>query len=292
VGSIEAERYYISGMAITRRDFLKAFAAAGVGTLTGTGAYGFLYGRHQLEVTRAELPIVDLPPALAGLRIGLLTDVHRSRWVSHADVMHAVSRLMQAQPDLVILGGDYVTWGGGAGHEYVEPSAAALAPLSAPYGVYGILGNHDEDHYMPAALAARGVQMLKDARTRIVINGEAVELVGIRYWTRRAADIGALVRGARGFTMLLAHDPRRLSEAAALHLPLVLSGHTHGGQVVLPLVGAIAAQKFPVVAGVGRRARTTMFVSRGVGTVYVPVRINCPPEVAVLTLKPDVPGPV
>ena len=85
--------------------------------------------------------------------------------------------------------------------------------------------------------------------------------------------------------ILLAHDPRRLAEAAALDIPLVLSGHTHGGQVVLPGVGAVAAQKFPVVAGIGRRDSTTMFVSRGVGTVYVPVRINCPPEVAVLTLR-------
>ncbi len=86
--------------------------------------------------------------------------------------------------------------------------------------------------------------------------------------------------------MLLAHDPRRLTEAAALNVPLVLSGHTHGGQVVLPIAGAVAAQKFPVVAGIGQRNRTTMFVSRGIGTVYVPIRINCPPEVAVLTLQP------
>jgi predicted MPP superfamily phosphohydrolase len=90
--------------------------------------------------------------------------------------------------------------------------------------------------------------------------------------------------------MLLAHDPRRLTEAAALNIPLVLSGHTHGGQVVLPVVGAIAAQKFPVVAGIGRRDRTTIFVSRGLGTVYVPVRINCPPEVAILTLQPETEG--
>ena len=86
--------------------------------------------------------------------------------------------------------------------------------------------------------------------------------------------------------ILLAHDPRRLADAAALKIPLVLAGHTHGGQVVLPVVGALAAREFPVVAGLGRRDATTMFVSRGVGTVYVPVRINCPPEVAVLTLQP------
>jgi len=98
------------------------------------------------------------------------------------------------------------------------------------------------------------------------------------------SDIATIARGATGFVILLAHDPRRLTEAASLKMPLVLSGHTHGGQVVLPLAGAVAAQKFPVVAGIGKRDKTTMFVSRGVGTVYVPVRINCPPEVAILTL--------
>jgi predicted MPP superfamily phosphohydrolase len=66
----------------------------------------------------------------------------------------------------------------------------------------------------------------------------------------------------------------------------MLSGHTHGGQIVLPGLGAIAAREFPVVAGTARRDNTAVFVSRGVGTVYVPVRINCPPEVAILTLKP------
>jgi predicted MPP superfamily phosphohydrolase len=190
---------------------------------------------------------------------------------------------MDKRPELIVLGGDYVTYGD---RQYVAPAAEALAPLAAPHGVFAILGNHDDDHDMPGALAARGVQVLKDARTRLRIRGEDLELIGIRFWTRRAADIAAAVRGATGTKILLAHDPRRLAEAVALDIPLVLSGHTHGGQVVLPLVGAIAAQKFPVVAGVGRRARTTMFVSRGLGTVYVPVRVNCPPEVAVLTLKP------
>ena len=81
------------------------------------------------------------------------------------------------------------------------------------------------------------------------------------------------------------HDPRRLTEAAALDIPLVLSGHTHGGQVVLPVVGAMAARRFPVLAGVGRRDNTSIFVSRGVGTIYVPYRLNCPPDVSILTLK-------
>ena len=132
---------------------------------------------------------------------------------------------------------------------------------------------------------ARGVEMLKDARTRVTIRHETLELAGIRFWTKRPSDIASIVRGAAGTVVLLAHDPRRLTEAKGLGIPLVLSGHTHGGQVVLPLVGAIAAQKFSVVAGLARRGQTTMFVSGGVGTVYVPIRVNCPPEVAVLTLE-------
>jgi predicted MPP superfamily phosphohydrolase len=274
-------------MTIGRRAVLKTLVGTGVCAVAGAGSYGYLYERHAVGVTRADVPVAGLPPALAGFRIGFLTDVHRSRWVSHDDVTRAVALLMNEQPDLVVLGGDYVTWGD---RQYVRPSADALGPLWAPHGVYGILGNHDDDHDMPAALAARGVEMLKDARTTITIRGEAVDLVGIRFWTKRASDIALLARGATGTLVLLAHDPRRLTEAAALKIPLVLSGHTHGGQVVLPGIGAIAAQKFPVVAGLGRRDQTTMFVSRGVGTVYVPVRVNCPPEVAVLTLTAEARG--
>ena len=269
-------------MAVTRRAVLKGLLASAAGVIAGGGGYGYVYERHELEVTRTVVPVIGLPPALAGLRIGFLTDVHRSYWVSHDDVTHAVAKMMNERPDLIVLGGDYVTWGD---REYVGPSAEALHPLAAPHGVFGILGNHDDDHDMPAALARNGVQMLKDARTRLTIRNETLELVGIRYWTKRQSDIAALMRGAKGATILLAHDPRRLTEAAALNIPLVLAGHTHGGQVVLPGIGAPAARKFPVLAGLARRDQTTMFVSRGIGTIYLPLRLNCPPEVAVLSLS-------
>jgi len=269
-------------VAMTRRTVLKTLLATGVGAATGTAAYGFFYGRHDLSITRADLSVRSLPPALAGLRIGLLTDIHRSALVPHEDVARAVALMMEQKPDLIVLGGDYVTWGD---REFVAPVAEALAPLSAAHGVFGILGNHDDDHDMPAALSRTGVQVLKDARTRLTIHGETVDLAGIRFWTKRQMDIAPIVRGSAPITILLAHDPRRLAEASALNIPLVLSGHTHGGQVVLPVVGAWAAQKFPVAEGIASRGATTMFVSRGVGTIYVPVRVNCPPEVAVLTLQ-------
>jgi predicted MPP superfamily phosphohydrolase len=138
---------------------------------------------------------------------------------------------------------------------------------------------------MPNALVAKGFTVLKDARTDVTVRGERVSFVGIRYWTRRADRIARLFQGAPGTRVLLAHDPLRLKEAADLDVPLVLSGHTHGGQIVLPGIGAFAARKYPVVAGIGHQENTVVYVSRGVGTVYLPVRINCPPEVSILTLR-------
>jgi predicted MPP superfamily phosphohydrolase len=267
----------------SRRHLLKSVAAAGIGTLAGAGAHGYLFERHHIELTRQTLNVSGLPAALSGLRVGFLTDFHRSDTVSHEIVDHAVRMIMAEMPDLVILGGDYVTWGD---RRFVTPIADALTPLSAPHGVFAVLGNHDDDRDMPAALAAKGFGVLRDSRTRLTIRGETLDLAGIRFWTRRLSDVAHVLRGAASSVVLVAHTPMRLAEAAALAVPLVLSGHTHGGQIVLPGIGAIAAREFPVVAGVGRRDNTTIFVSRGVGTIYVPVRLNCPPEVALLTLQP------
>src|SRR5690349_18732032 len=113
-------------MPVTRRAALKTIVAGGVGVITGTGAYGFFYERHDLSVTQTIVPVAGLAPSLSGLRIGLLTDIHRSRWVSHDDVARAVSALTAAHPDLIILGGDYVTWGN---RDFVSPAAEALEPL-------------------------------------------------------------------------------------------------------------------------------------------------------------------
>jgi hypothetical protein len=267
---------------VTRRAVLKGLAASAVGALVGAGAYGYLYERHALTVVRATLHVSGLPAALAGLRVGLLADLHRSRVVGHEMADAAVRALLLERPDLIVLGGDYVTWGD---RRFVGPAAEALAPLAARHGVFAILGNHDDDRDMPAALEKRGFVVLKDARTRLEVRGETLEIAGIRFWTRQMPELTRVLDGAKGTILLLAHDPRRLREAAALNVPLVLSGHTHGGQIVMPGLGAIAASSFPVVAGAARQENTTLFVSRGVGTVYLPLRLNCPPEVNVLTLR-------
>lgn len=275
-------------MAVTRRVLLQSLAATSVGALAGLGAYGSAYGRHQITLITQDVPVRGLPPALDGFRIGMITDVHHSATVPPDDVVRAVTTLQAAAPDLVVLGGDYVSF---QNHAYVGPVAELLAPLAhAPQGSFAVLGNHDDDREMPAALTANGFTVLKDQRTALTIRGERVDLAGIRFWTRTVGEISKVLRGTGGTTLLLAHDPRRLLEAASLDVQLVLSGHTHGGQVIVPGVGAVAGRKFPVLAGFAERENTSLFVSRGVGTVYVPIRINCPPDVAVLTLRPAPPA--
>jgi uncharacterized protein len=270
-------------MGISRRGAIKAAVATAVGLGTGTIAYGVAYERHRVKRIELDVAVTGLPEALTNLRIGLITDVHHSESVPADDIVLAVRLLREAQPDIVVLGGDYVTFGD---RKYVNPVAELLAPLAgATHGSFAVLGNHDDDKEMPAALAQQGFVVLKDQRTSLSIRGETLDVAGIRFWTRRSSDLARILAGTSGTTLLLAHDPRRLVEAAALDVQLVLSGHTHGGQVVLPGIGALAGRKFPVLAGIGTEENATVFVSRGVGTVYMPVRVNCPPEVVVLTLK-------
>jgi uncharacterized protein len=272
-------------MVLTRRAALKGMIATGLGAVTGAGVYGVGYERHHIGITRATLDVHALPTAWHGRRIALLTDIHHSALVPADDVALAVALANEQKPDLIVLGGDYIT---GMDRTFAEPVAELLAPLSAPHGVFAILGNHDDDRYVPAALERKGITVLREQRRQIKIRGDSVELAGISYWTRDSPKLTELVANRRHPVLLLAHDPRRLARASALGVAAVLSGHTHGGQIVLPGIGAVAARKFPVTSGMGRMGATSIFVSRGIGTVYVPVRINCPPEVAILTLKQSV----
>lgn len=267
---------------MSRRDVTKLLAAAGAGVLTGGLVHGAVNERHRVGVTHATLPVSGLPDAFTGLRIALLTDLHLSPIVDAADIAKAVTLTLEQKPDLIVLGGDYVTWG----HDhFVGPVAELLSPLTAPLGVMAVLGNHDSDDEVTTALKRNGFTVLRDEHTRLEHRGDALDFVGVRYWTRQVSTIAKLIDAPGNVNILLAHDPRRINEAAELNIPLVLSGHTHGGQIVLPGVGAWNRGFFPTMQGSLERENSVLFVSRGIGMVYVPMRVNCPPEVAMLTLE-------
>jgi uncharacterized protein len=270
-------------MRLSRREALRVLAGGGVAATAGFASYGFAYERHRIGVTALTLDVHGLPPALAGLRIGLLSDLHHGRFMSQDDIAAAANLVRDAHPDLVVLAGDYVSF---KTREDVAPCAEALSPLAAPLGVFAVVGNHDPEATVNSVFEARGVQVLRDEHAHVRVGNESIVLGGLRYWSTGTADIQKIFKGTSGFRILLSHDPRRLPQAAQLGVPLVLSGHTHGGQIVLPGLGTPAAARFPVLQGMAREQRTTIFVSRGLGTVVVPVRLNCPPEVAILTLQP------
>lgn len=270
-------------MDLSRRDVLRVLLASSGGLATGAFAYGAAYERRQLACVQQDVAVPGLPAAIDGLRIGLISDVHHSPTVSVDHVSEAVALLAAARPDLVVLGGDYVSLGN---HAYVEPVAELLTPLAtAPLGAVAVIGNHDRERDTAPALTRRGFAVIRDEHVPLQIKGTTINLLGLRYWTRSIDHIAPLVSQAGPHCILLAHDPRRLAQASQLGVPLVLSGHTHGGQVVLPGLARLVQKDFPTLAGVLRRDRTTLFVTRGVGTVYLPVRFNCPPEVAVVTLR-------
>lgn len=253
------------------------------GAVTGTAVHGYVVERHALRLTSTDLHIDRLPPAFAGLRVGFITDLHHSRFVSADAVRKAAALVMRERPSLIVLGGDYVT---NKDPRYAGGCAEALQPLAAPLGVFAVLGNHDDERHVPSELRRRGVEVIRDGWTALALRGDHLALAGVDFWTRRPSEVARALRGMRGPSLLAAHDPRRINEAASLGVGGILAGHTHGGQVVVPGLGPIAARKFPVAAGRLRRGPTEMFVSRGVGTVVVPIRLNCPPEVAILTLRP------
>jgi uncharacterized protein len=269
-------------MRVSRRVVLRSLAGASL-AVAGAGAYGFGVGRLRFEVTHTTLPLPALPAPLGGLRIGLISDIHCGEFMPAAHIAEAAELLVRERPDLILVGGDHVTW---RNQRTLPVCADGLSVLSAPLGVFSVAGNHDPDAGLEKALGARGrIHVLLDEHVRIRVRNETIALGGLRYWSQRTADVRRIFRGASGLRVLLAHDPRRLTQAAEAGVPLVLSGHTHGGQVKLPLIGAPAAWRFPVVAGLGRRGATTLYVTRGLGTVVVPVRFNCPPEISILTLQ-------
>jgi predicted MPP superfamily phosphohydrolase len=200
-------------MGISRRGALRALAASGVGLGAGTVSYGMAYERYQIALVNIDVPVIGLPSAVDGLRIGLITDLHHSDSVPAAHISRAVALLRDSRPDLIVLGGDYVSF---LEREYVGPVAELLAPLAhAPHGSFAVLGNHDDDRDMPTALEQQGFTVLKDQRTRVSIRGEPLELAGLRFWTRRPAEIGRVLNGTTGTTILLAAASSRCSPAPA-----------------------------------------------------------------------------
>lgn len=224
-----------------------------------------------------------LPQECSGLRIVQLSDIHYSLYLPPATAERAVELANRLQPDIIALTGDFVT----ATRQFIEPVADLLAQLRARLGVFAVLGNHDfrvDAAMVSRALARRRIRVLRNTHRRLQVGGARITIAGIDDARQRpdlAAALGA--RHASGFTLLLAHSPASLSDAAASGVDLVLSGHTHGGQINFGIAAPFYDRHFP--SGFLQSGQTCMYVSRGLGKVILPWRVGCPPEIACLTLR-------
>ena len=250
-----------------------------------TGPFGFWH-RKRLVVERADVVLTGLAPAFDDYRIAFLTDLHYSPVVPRTFVARAVSTALALEPDLVLLGGDFLSHSG----RYAAGLVELLRPLAASDGVFGVLGNHDHEsdpRLISRSLETRGVTVLRNFNLRVEKRGERFWIAGVDDVLGGGANLNRALQGAEGFTVLLAHEPDYADRAAGYPVDLQLSGHSHGGQVWLPLVGSPylppLARKYP--RGLRQVGTMMLYTNRGVGTIIVPIRFNCPPEITLLTLR-------
>jgi uncharacterized protein len=278
-----------------RRTFLRRGVYGLTAASFGGTAYGMLIGRDDCEVNEQVMYIAGLPKAWDGFTIGLVTDIHSSVNMLKPAMARYVKILNRLKTDIVVVGGDLVN----SSPDEIFPLAQAFSKLNARMGAYGVLGNHDFYSRSPETVARvateAGIRILRDECVTFRRDGTALHLLGIDdVGTGTAAEkkIRDAQSGIRmpGPQILMCHRPYFLEEASKQGIDLMLSGHTHGGQIVFGRIGNTAVTPASLASTYiwGRyvEGNTQMYVSRGIGTVAVPVRINCPPEITRIVLRP------
>ena len=242
-----------------------------------------------IELTEHRIILRGLPEPFRGFRIVQLSDIHHGLYLPLQALIDAVEMTNRLQPDLVALTGDFVTYS----RAYIEPAAAILGLLRPRFATFAVLGNHDfrvGADLIARALRRERIHVLRNRHATLHLNGSALHIAGIDdlgYGADLHRAVHRIPRGAS--TILLAHNPAIIPHAARHGVGLVLSGHTHGGQLNLPLVGSIFgrspdAMRFKV--GWDRLGPTQIYVSRGIGTVVLPLRVRCPAEIPHFELQP------
>jgi len=240
-----------------------------------------------LSIERQEIYLRRLPAKLDGLRVVHLSDFHYGPLVNPQHLQRAVKVANDLRPDLIALTGDYIS----QDRVYAAPCAEVVGKLRARHGVYAVLGNHD--HWTDAQLIAdlfraEDIRVLVNEGSRMDLHGESFWLAGVDDTMVGLEDLSLALAGARHneLKLLLAHNPTILRRAARAGVDLVLSGHTHGGQVTWRSEKSRSGRpRRRMLRGLGRRGNTQIYVTRGLGTVVLPIRYGCPPEISVLDLR-------
>ncbi len=281
-----------------RRGFLANSARTLAGTSFGVLAYGSYYENKTTEISRVVLSYSGLHPDLCGFRLVHITDLHAGPLISFETIAEVVSRANALKPDLIVLTGDYVNHN----PAYIHGCLELLDDLKAPAGVFGVYGNHD--YYtginaMRDGFSKTRISMLSDSHCATKELEGVLNIIGVEdpvsRWATDAqfqnlAEISALVVPHQ-FNLLLSHRPGIFKACKDWNVQLSMAGHTHGGQVIVPMVGergfSLAGLFVTYTHGLYESEKdpeVRMYVNRGIGTIIAPVRLFCKPEIVEITL--------
>lgn len=265
-----------------------AFAVlAGIAIAGLMTAYAFAEP-YWLRVRRLTVADADVPPAFRGARIAFLSDIHHGPFFSVGRVRQVVDLVNDLRPDVILLGGDYVH----RDTRYIAPVFAELARLRASLGVFAVAGNHDHWEGIDITrqeMARAGIVNLDNGAVWVTMGGDRIKIGGVGDLWEDRQDLAPTLEGVResDFVILVSHNPDFAERLATRDIDLMLSGHTHGGQVTLFGMWGVAVpsaygQKFR--SGSVRTEYTLVYVTTGVGTITPPVRFCARPEVVLITL--------
>lgn len=260
---------------------------------------GTLFEANRPQLVSIEVTLPRLHESWDGFRIAQLSDFHYDEYFSVVPLRKAIEIINRLQPDLVVLTGDFVTgplkegWRrANAAALAIEPCAQLLSQLRAPSGIVGALGNHDlstNAAHIIEVLQSHAIPVLQNRSVSIAREGKRLWLAGADDALQGNPDLERTLDGIPPDepVVLLAHEPDLADYVARYPVDLQLSGHSHGGQIRLPLVGPPylphLGRKYPW--GLRRIGRLVLYTNIGIGTIRIPMRLNCPPEVTLITLR-------
>ena len=260
--------------------------------IAGVIIWAFFIEPNRLIVRHQTIQISEWPRELSGIRIAVISDIHAgSRFIDDDKLRLIVTRTNELKPDMIVILGDYIT---GRGNNTYPPEkfSGILKDLSAPLGVYSVLGNHDwwfNGSRVRNALEANGIHVLENELTEVRFQSGSFWLVGLAdLWTRPQRIEETIAQVPEGRPIIaLAHNPDVFPNLPS-RVQLLLAGHTHGGQVRFPLIGAVVqpsdyGQRY--ASGHVFEENHHLFVTTGIGTSIMPVRFGVPPEIVLLTVE-------
>lgn len=282
------------GRRVSRRSFLTLGGAA----ILGLGLDSGEIARHDLRVSQVPAKLSNLPEAFHGFRLVQISDIHFEEFTEAFFLKRVVEHVNRLAPDLVVLTGDFVSIGPMPRHfaaRWVYRCAAILERIQCPLR-FAVLGNHDvmvNQYAVTDALKTHGIPVLTNRYVPIEHSGGRIWLGGTADVSELTPDLSRALPGRKAGSepvILMVHEPDYADTVVGHGVSLMLSGHTHGGQVRLPLLPPIHLPRLgkKYVEGLFHfRDGMQLYVNRGIGTVGVPFRLFCPPEITVFTLKPE-----